>query len=101
MLEAYWGHRVSTDVYLFIAPKNLAVAYDRHNGLLYQALTDALRDAGASFETIWQRRSEVFLQGEYSDGTPWSFSEMHAEWQVARQPCFKRRHPVLGRDAAG
>ena len=44
MLEARWDHRVSTDVDLFIAPRNLANAYDRYDGRLYDILLVALHE---------------------------------------------------------
>lgn len=79
VLEARWDHRISTDLDLFISPRNLGVAYDAMSGRLYPMLSDALRTEGISIEetNLVMGRESVFLGGNCADGTPWSLAEMH------------------------
>ncbi|MCZ0943244.1 MAG: nucleotidyl transferase AbiEii/AbiGii toxin family protein [Gammaproteobacteria bacterium] len=79
VLEARWSHRISTDLDLFISPRNLGVAYDAKGGRLYPMLGDALRAEGIGIEetNLTIGRESVFLGGHCADGTPWSLAEMH------------------------
>ncbi len=79
VLEARWSHRTSTDLDLFIAPRNLSIAYDAGYGRFYANLVDALRKEGIGIEDTYLTtgRDRVFLSGHCEDGTPWSLADMH------------------------
>ena len=79
MLEAWWSHRISTDLDPFVAPRNLQRAFEANRGYLYPLLLKALEDAGASVEDepLVRKRGSVFLTGQWADGTPWSLATMH------------------------
>ena len=79
LLQAVWSHRTSTDLDLFIAPANLASAFDSSRGYLYPSLLGALTTAGIVLSRTNRTtgRERVFLSGECQDGTPWSLAEFH------------------------
>ena len=79
LLAALWGHRVSTDLDLFIAPENLqkahlAVAPKPLGAILNGALVSAGVDIHAGTAFIHQRAA--FMMGKCADGTPWSLADM-------------------------
>ena len=79
VLEARWGHRLSTDLDFFIANDLLRVAYAKKGRHLYAMLHDAIREVGASIDTdrLNLGARSLFMEGRCSDGTPWSIADMH------------------------
>ena len=69
MLEALWGHRVSTDLDLFISPDNLEEANRASRLGLYSEFLTALHAAGVGVDDSprTQQQDSVFLTGQCSD----------------------------------
>lgn len=79
MLEARWGHRVSTDIDLFIAPRNHTAAVDAAGTAFHAQLQGALKMAGIKVSDDVPpliSRTGLFLSGECPDGRPWSLATM-------------------------
>ena len=79
VLEARWGHRVSTDLDFFIAADLLSAAYQRRGRRMYALLYDAIKSEGASINEgrLSLGANSLFMDGECADGTPWSIANMH------------------------